>query len=75
MVSLTTHRGSRHTNFPQFEKTLVRGVMIDISIVAIHQALFGPDYTSLVSTVEYDFKFTLHEIDKLCRIMSIGNRG
>lgn len=47
---------SRHIEQPQLKKTLVRGVMVDISVIAIHQVLFHLDYIDPASTIECDFR-------------------
>lgn len=43
-----------HTKKPDLEKTLVRGVMVDILAVNLCQILFFPEYITPTSTVECD---------------------
>lgn len=43
---------SKHDEHPQLEQTVVKGVMVDISVVSTHQVLFNPDYIAPAPTIE-----------------------
>lgn len=45
-------RRARYIEHPKLEHTLVRGVLVDTFVVAIHRVLFRPEYASPTSTLE-----------------------
>lgn len=40
----------------------MKGFKVDISVEAIHRALFDPNYTDLVSTADFDFQLTFAQV-------------